>query len=142
MVSVDGSIFVQIINFLFLIFALNFIVYKPIRNILAQRKEKIAGLEQGVEKSESDALAKDAEYGAGIRKAREEGLKEKGSLVQAASDEEKAAIEKINEKAQADLAQIREKIAKEAESVRAVLKEEIGGYADAIGQKILGRTVS
>ena len=36
----DASVIIQIINFLFLIWVLNLIIFKPIRNILIQRKEK------------------------------------------------------------------------------------------------------
>ncbi len=45
----DGSLFVQIANFLIIIWALNVILYKPIRKILIQRKEKIVSLEQNIE---------------------------------------------------------------------------------------------
>ena len=34
----DASVIIQIINFLFLIWVLNLIIYKPIRNIFIQRK--------------------------------------------------------------------------------------------------------
>jgi len=47
----DASVFIQIINFLFLIWVLNLIIYKPIRNILIQRKEKFSGLEADIERS-------------------------------------------------------------------------------------------
>jgi F-type H+-transporting ATPase subunit b len=62
-------------------------------------------------------------------------------LVQTAAEEEKAIIEKINQKAQAELVEMREKIAKDAETVRATLQKEIDVFADAIGEKILGRAV-
>jgi F-type H+-transporting ATPase subunit b len=45
MVSVDGSIVVQIVNFLVLIWILNMVLYKPIRKILLDRKEKMTGLQ-------------------------------------------------------------------------------------------------
>jgi F-type H+-transporting ATPase subunit b len=141
MISVDYSVFLQIINFLLLIWLLNTIVYKPIRKILIQRKEKISGLELDIEKSSSDAKMKDDQFGAGIREAREKGLQEKQALIQVASEEEKAMIGKINQKAQQDLAQIKEKVKKDAESVRAALQKEVGVYAESICQKILGRAV-
>ena len=64
---------------------------------------------------------------------------EKDALMQTATDEEKMIIEKINQKAQADLAEVREKVAKDAESVRASLQEELDDIAIAISHKILGR---
>ena len=45
MISVDVSLFIQIANFLFLIWVLNIILYRPIRGIIRQRKEKFDKLE-------------------------------------------------------------------------------------------------
>lgn len=139
MVSLDGSLFIQIINFLFLIWALNVVLYKPIRNMLIQRKEKITGLEQDIDTCNKDVKAKDDAFTSSIKEARANGTKEKEALIQAATDEEKMIIEKINQKAQADLAEVREKVAKDAESVRASLQEELDVIAISISQKILGR---
>ncbi|MBW2739266.1 MAG: ATPase, partial [Deltaproteobacteria bacterium] len=44
-----------------------------------------------------------------------------------------------NQKAQADLAEVREKVAKDAESVRVTLQKELDDIAIAISHKILGR---
>jgi F-type H+-transporting ATPase subunit b len=60
-------------------------------------------------------------------------------LMQAAEEEEKAIIGKINESAQAELRDVKAKIAEEMGTVKATLEEEIDAFADAIGQKILGR---
>ena len=141
MVSVDGSVIIQIVNFLFLIFALNIVLYKPIRNILLQRKEKVTGLQEGVESLSSDAIEKNEAFDAGIRKARVKGMKEKEVLLQAGADEEKRIVGEITQKAQADLAEVRAKIAKEAEDVRETLLSQVDEYAASIGHKILGRTV-
>jgi F-type H+-transporting ATPase subunit b len=138
MIQIDASIFAQVANFVFLIVVLNAVLYKPIRKILLQRKEKVNGLENNIETFTKDADEKDVSYLAGIKEARFEGLREKETLLQSASDEEKLIIEKINQKAQADLEAVREKITKEAEGVRANLLTEIDSFADAIKQKILG----
>ncbi|RZB34400.1 MAG: F-type H+-transporting ATPase subunit b [Desulfobacteraceae bacterium Eth-SRB1] len=139
MVSVDASVFIQIVNFIFLIFVLNIILYKPIRKVLIQRKEKITGLEQGIDAADKDAKEKDDAFMSGIKDARAKGLKGKEVLLQEASEEEKKVLEKINKKAQADLAEVREKIAKDAESVGKSLHQELDVFANEIGQKILGR---
>ena len=139
MISLDGSLFIQIINFLFLIWALNVVLYKPIRKILIQRKEKITGLEQSIDVCTKDMKGKDDAFNSGLKDARAKGMREKEALIQTATDEEKMIIEKINQKAQADLAEVREKVAKDTENVRASLQEELDDIAIAISQKILGR---
>jgi F-type H+-transporting ATPase subunit b len=141
MVSVDVSLFVQIVNFLVLIWVLNLVLYKPIRNILIQRKEKVLALQQGAATSLEEAKAREAAFDQGIKAARAKGLKEKESFLQEAGEEEKRIVGEINAKAQAELSAVREKISKDAEAVRAALQGEIEEYAKAIGQKILGRAI-
>jgi F-type H+-transporting ATPase subunit b len=139
MISIDGSLIIQIINFLFLIWILNKIAYKPIRNVLQKRKEKVAGLEKSIETSIDDAKQKAASFESGIKEARTKGLKEKESLLADAAEEEKRIVDKINQKAQADLKEVKAKIENDVELVKSNLAKEIDIFAKAIGQKILGR---
>jgi F-type H+-transporting ATPase subunit b len=137
----DGSLIIQIANFLLIIWILNLILYRPIRNILRQRKEKIEGLELRIETYNEDALKKDDAFASGIQEARAKGLKEKETLLQAAAEEEKQIIANVNAKAQAELVEIREKIVKDAEAASASLHEKVDEFANDICQKILGRKV-
>ena len=137
----DGSLIIQIANFLLIIWILNLILYRPIRNILRQRKEKIEGLELRIETYNEDAQKKDDAFASGIQEARTKGLKEKETLLQSAAEEEKQIIADVNAKAQAELAEIRKKIVKDAEAARASLQEKVDEFANDICQKILGRKV-
>ena len=137
----DISLIVQIANFLIIIWVLNIILYRPIRKILIERKEKITSLEQNVEKLNEDAAGKDEAFLVGIKDARTRGLKEKEVLLKEGTEEEKKIIEQINQKAQANLAEVRDKIATDAQNVRASLNKEIDTFANAISEKILGRAV-
>lgn len=137
----DWTVAIQIINFLLILWILNRILYRPIRNILLQRKEKMDNLELSIQTYNEDAQEKDAAFAAGIKEARAKGLNEKEALLQAAAEEEKKIIAKINEKAQAELSNIRRKISQEAHTAKAALQTKVGEFADDICQKILGRTV-
>ena len=139
MVSVDASIVLQIANFLLLIWILNMVLYKPIRKILLERKEKMVGMQSDIDGSAQQVKSKEDAYVDGIRQARAAGQKEKEALMEAAAEEEKAIIGKINESAQAELKNVKEKITQEMGTVKAALEKEIDAFADAIGQKILGR---
>ena len=135
----DASVFIQIVNFVFLIIALNIILYKPIRNILIQRKEKIDGLEDGIKGCHADVEEKEAAWATGIRAARNRGLEAKENLVKEAEAQEKEIIDDINQKAHEELLQLRQKIETDIDGVRASLQQEMDAFADAIRQKILGR---
>jgi F-type H+-transporting ATPase subunit b len=141
MINVNGSLFIQIINFLFLIWILNIVLYRPIRNILRQRREKFQSLEQNIETSTSDVAEKQNTYAAGIKEARAKGLSEKEALVQAAEEEEKKLIDTINRNAQAELAAVRGRLAQEEAEVREALMKDVDVFASQIGAKILGRAV-
>jgi len=141
MIKVDGSVLIQIVNFILLIWIMNTVLYRPIRNMLQKRREKVKGLENEIEGCDKDAKETDDAYLSGIRAARAKGLKAKESMMQAASEEEKKIIARISDKAQADLAKAKDRIAKDAEAVRLTLLKDIGMFATQISQKILGRAV-
>ena len=140
-VTPDGSLLIQIVNFVFAIWVLNLLLYKPIRKILSQRKEKVEGLELSIETSAKDAMEKDEAFVAGVKEARVKGVEKKNELVQEAADEEKSIIAGISQKAQAELVEVRGKIKKEAATARDSLQKEVDSFADQISEKILGRAV-
>ncbi|HPA15575.1 MAG TPA: ATP synthase F0 subunit B [Desulfobacterales bacterium] len=141
MISINWSLLIQIVNFLFLIWVLNMVLYKPIRNILIQRKEKISGLQEEIETLNGKAKDKDGAFVSGLKNARAKGAKEREILLKAAGDEEKKIVEKINKEAQVELAAVREKISKDAEEAGAALEQQLDVFAKAIGEKILGRAI-
>ena len=79
----NWTVGLQIINFLIILWILNLILYRPIRNILRQRKEKIDGLETTIDTYNEDAQEKDKAFAQGIKDARAKGLNEKEALLQA-----------------------------------------------------------
>jgi F-type H+-transporting ATPase subunit b len=132
---------IQAANFIILIFILNIVLYRPIRNILIQRKEKIEGLEQGVENATGDLSEKEATYASGIREARKKGMQAKDALIDEATEEEKKVIDKINADALAELNTVKARVAEEADAARDALLKEVDTFASDIGAKILGRAV-
>lgn len=135
----DLSAAIQMINFLVLLFVLNLVLYKPIRNVLIERKAKIDGMQKGAQKAATDLAAGEDAYKNGLKEARAEGLKHKEAFIEAASKEEKEIIDGINKKAQANLAEIKKQVATETDQARKALEAEVDAYAKAIGEKILGR---
>ena len=135
----DISAVYQMVNFLVLLFLLNLVLYKPIRNVILQRKAKIGTLSSGVERASADLEKQKDDYKDGLRQARGEGLKQKEVFIEEASTQEAEIITRINQKAQANFAQIKAQVAEETEQARKALEAEVEVYAKAIGEKILGR---
>ncbi|MCK4488572.1 MAG: ATPase [Desulfobacterales bacterium] len=138
----DWTLFVQMGNFILLIFILNLILYKPIRQILIERKKKIQGYKEGIEGLERDASESDQAFQARISEARGQGVQEKEALKQTGQEEEKRLTDEINQKARAELEAVCAQIAKDAEDARRGLEKEIGVFSGTIAEKILGRAVS
>jgi F-type H+-transporting ATPase subunit b len=135
----DLSLIIQMINFLVLLFVLNLVLYRPIRNVLLERKAKVDGLKDGVENISTDIVKQETSYKDGLKKTRSEGLKKKEAFVEEASQEEKEIIDKINKKAQANLADIKKQVSDETDQARQALEKEVEAYANTIGEKILRR---
>ena len=49
MINIDASVFIQIANFLLMMIVLNYLLYKPIRGMLSERRAKFAGYEESIE---------------------------------------------------------------------------------------------
>jgi F-type H+-transporting ATPase subunit b len=137
----DWTFLLQMANFLFLIWILNLILYKPIRNVLKQRQQKVVGLEDSITTQQKDVRDKQDAFAAAIRNARAEGMKQKQALIAEATEGEKEIIAEINERAQSDLAEVRKKIAEDADVAKRSLMQDIDTFAEAIGHKILGRAL-
>lgn len=140
MIKLDWTILIQMVNFIILIWALNYVAYRPIRGILAKRKEKVEGLESGIDRFESDAVEKADAIEAGIKEAREKGLKMKEAMAEKARQEEQQMLEKINQQARQDLEEIRSRVARETDEVRQSLQSQIEFFANEISKKMIGRT--
>ena len=138
----DWTLLLQIINFIVLVFILNAVCYKPIRNILIERSTKIQGFEQDIEGLKQEAADSDKTFQTEIGEAKLKGFRQQEALKESASEEEKRLIEEIHQKAQADLELVRAQITKDAEGARASLQGQAQAFSAAIAEKILGRAVS
>jgi F-type H+-transporting ATPase subunit b len=141
MISVDYTLFIQMANFIFLILVLNVILYKPIRNILIERKKKIQGYKEGIEGVQQQAAESEQTFQTKIGEARTRGFQEKEALKQTGQEEEKRLVDEINQQARAELEAVRAQIAKDAEAARRGLEKEVKAFSAAIAEKILGRAV-
>jgi F-type H+-transporting ATPase subunit b len=141
MLNIDYTLIIQIANFLFLLFILNILLYKPIRQILSQRKEEIDSFSGMIgEFEDKSAQSKKAleENKAGARK---EGLKEKEELKGEGSDQEKGMLQVATSEASEKLDQARDEISASLVSARQTLEKELALFSTELAQKILGRSI-
>jgi F-type H+-transporting ATPase subunit b len=137
----DWTLFLQMGNFILLILILNAILYKPIRQMLIERKKKIQGYKEEVDGLKQGATESEQTFQGKMSEARQQGVQEKEALKQAGEEEQRRLTAEITEKAQAELAAVCAQIAKDAEDARRGLEKEIKVFSGAIAEKILGRAV-
>lgn len=141
-IQLNFTLFIQLINFLALLFILNAILYKPIMAKMREReaqirkdKEKALELEQEVreqEKQHQDALAK----------SRQTAAQEKAALLAEAKVKEAAFLEKARVEASHIVDDMKASIQAEVGEARKALKTQMTPLAESITQKILGRAIS
>jgi F-type H+-transporting ATPase subunit b len=141
MLDINTSLFVQIANFLVLLFVLNLLFYRPIRKILSKRSGEMDSLQQMVD----DYVEKSAQREKGIEDsmvlARKEGFQEKEGLRGQGIEEEKGLLQEASSALEERVSTAKEEIDKKMADVRKALDEEVAVFSQELAQKILGRNV-
>ena len=135
------TVFILIVNFLFLLFVLNIIFYRPIRKILGRRSEEVRGLHESIEgfREKSDRYVKDLEES--FKGARSEGFKEKDKLKKTGTEAEKEILQEAISSAEAKIGNAKDEINRSITSARQSLEDELNMFSKELAEKILGRSV-
>ncbi len=135
------TVFIQIANFLFLLFVLNIIFYRPIRRILGRRSEEVRGLHESIGgfREKSGQYGKDLEES--YKGARGEGFKEKDKLKKAGTKVEKEILQEAISSAEAKIGKAKDEIDHSMTGVRQSLEDELNMFSKELAEKILGRNV-
>jgi len=89
MLNIDGTMFLQIANFLVLLFILNLILFRPIRKILAQREDEMNSRQKTIDDFQDQTEKNEKGIEEGIVQARKEGYAEKEALRSHGLEEER-----------------------------------------------------
>lgn len=141
MLNIDYTLIIQIANFLFLLFILNIFLYKPIRQILSQRREEIDSFAGMIGEFEDKSAQSKKALEENMAGARKEGLKEKEALKGEGSDQEKGMLQEATTEASEKLDQARDEISASLVSARQTLEKELALFSRELAQKILGRSI-
>ncbi len=141
MIKLDWTLFLQFANFMILLVVLNVLLFRPLRNAMADRKATIDGNLAKARAMDEQIQSQVAEYEAKLQEARLRGTQERTALRQSAQTEEASLLGAANEKASQRLKILKEQVAGEAESARQVLRGETEALARQIAGKVLGRSL-
>jgi len=140
-IDLDTSLFIMMANFLVLIVALNFLLYKPIRGILRQRAEKVAQLNNDITSNSAATAARTEEMNSELNRARRDGASIKEDLKNEGKDRERDIIDAATRDMEAAVEKIRNEISRDIGTARDELKSQVQAFGQDLAQKILGRSI-
>ena len=141
MIELNLSFVIQLINFGILVLVLNLFLFKPIRKVLADRRQVIDSAREKTVSVDAEVQGKMAQYEARLHAAKAEAGAHRADALKLAQAEETAVLEKARKQASESLASIRDRVAKEAAEARELLKKQAEILSGDICEKILGRSL-
>ena len=139
MINVNATLIVQIINFLILMFILNRILLKPIRNIIERRSRKIDDEVKQLENLQQETKELVEKCMSVEKKVRKDASEQSNLLRKEASDK----AEEIFNRAKDDISGIREEADREIDSkieeASRSLKKFASELAEELTEKVIGR---
>lgn len=142
LISINETLFVQLISFLIFLFLINRIMFRPLGDVMHGRVDYMEGLKQSVIDADEEAIRLTNELAAKEAAARHDALEIKKKLEEEASGQANEIYEalrnEINQQKQATEQEVRDQISK----ARASLQAESEMIAIGIMEKILNRRVS
>ncbi|HHO77296.1 MAG TPA: ATP synthase F0 subunit B [Deltaproteobacteria bacterium] len=142
MIELNWTFFVQVINFLVLMFILNKILYKPILKVLDERDERVVGGQTKAKQLVAESEKIFTSYNDKLQVAKIEALGTKNSARKEASDQANLIIGDARKKAEEIIHQIQQEMSMEVDRAKKELEPEVGIMASTIAQQILGRKVA
>lgn len=141
MINLDLAFAVQIVNFGLLVLVLNMLLFKPVRALLAQRRQEIESARERTVAVDEQVESKVAQYESRLREAKSEVAVRRAELVKEAQAEESGVMDKARQEASASLSLLRERVAKESAEARVVLQKQAEVLSGDICEKLLGRSL-
>lgn len=141
MIDINASVLYQLANFLVLLVALNYTLFKPIRQIMQER-------EQGISSSISDAKAAQdrmqnllEQYNVSLTEAKQKAAGTFNGIYQEGLDAQRNLISAERTRASEMLDKARSEVAAASNAARTELKKEAERLSQDITSKLLGRAV-
>ncbi len=128
----------QLAQFLFLLFFLNAVLYKPLLRLFKEREDNTTG---ALESAKAMAKEKDdvlAQIDAKLMEARIQAKKAFEDLAKEGSDVQKGALETAQSEAMEINKKAKDELAAATESTRAALKSNVEAFSKQIVEKLVG----
>jgi len=142
MIDIDWTLFAQIINFLLLVFLLNVVLFRPIRNALKERQAKLLAQEAEINLLTDQGRSLEDEILEELAAARRAGAGARETLKQEGAQAEATLLDEVKRQVEKEWATVEKKIKADMAKARASLKTQTQSFAQLLATKILGRELS
>lgn len=138
---VPGIVLAQLVNFVILFLILRVVAFKPLLNVLQQRKERIAKGLEDARRAEEKLANIEKDYQAKLDEARAEGQKAIAEASATADKQAAAIVAKANEDVARLKAQAQEEAELERNRILADLRSQVASLAIAATNKLIGASL-
>ena len=142
MIQIDWTLGAQLVTFLVLVFLLNMVLFRPIREALKKRQARMNAQEADINFMETQGQGLDSETMDKLAAARREGVGARESLKQEGSEAEAALLEEIKREVDQEWLQVEQQIKEDVARARKALQTQTQSFAQLLVSKILGRELT
>ncbi|MGD1153575.1 MAG: ATP synthase F0 subunit B [Syntrophales bacterium] len=140
MISIDYTMFIQMVNFLLLIVILNHILYKPILGIIDRRKKQVQDTEEEIKRLNQSVEERIAAYEEKLRQAKTDALEKKTEIIKEGAEQAKGLIEAARSEIPGMMEQFHGEMNREVSEARSILTGQSRKISVEIAEKLLGRS--
>ena len=141
MISINVTFFIQMANVLILLFLMNLFLYRPIRRVVAERKQFLAEQQEAIDAAESQTTAAMEEFNTRIQDARKEGRQKIQDIKASAYEHEKGLLQDATVKTAKEVQVTRMMVQSDIRKASDDLKSQVNAFSVELAQKILGRNL-
>ncbi len=141
MIDINITLLWQLANFIVLLIVLNFILFKPIRQVMLEREQGISSALGDSKAAQERMQAILERYNASLAEAKQKAATTYNTVYQQGLDAQRDMISAERDKAIELLDKARKEIAAASASARTDLKQEAERLSQEITSKLLGRAV-
>lgn len=141
MVDINITLLIQLINFIVLLLALNFILFRPLRKIMQERSQGISGAFSDAKAAQERVQGLMDRYNASLADSKQKATTAYNAIYQQGLDAQRDMIAAERAKGSELLDKARAEILAASNTAAADLKKEAERLSQDITSKLLGRAV-
>ena len=141
MINLDITLVVQMINFLVLLFILNKILFRPIRNIIKERNQIVEDFNSDITSLTNQAQESGDQFEEKILEARKKGMERVQSMKAEGEEAEAQLIASTSEEVHSKVEEARKQVQADIQAARDKLQEQVQAFSVAMTEKILERSI-